>query len=64
VPKHNVPKNPPYPFTKGGKQVWNFGHCILRFVWDLGFVIWDLTGCFWEWENQENLSKFFKLNKA
>jgi hypothetical protein len=22
--------------------VWNFGHWILEFVWDLGFGIWDL----------------------
>lgn len=22
----------------------NFGHCDLRFIWNLGFVIWDLSG--------------------
>ena len=21
----------------------NFGHCELRFIWNLSFVIWDLT---------------------
>jgi len=22
----------------------NFGHCDLRFIWNLSFVIWDLAG--------------------
>jgi len=24
-------------------QVWNFGHCILGFIWDLYIVIWDFS---------------------
>jgi len=27
---------------KKGENVWNLGHCILRFIWNLGFVIWNL----------------------
>jgi hypothetical protein len=34
------------------RRVWNLGHCILRFVWNLSFVIWDLIGCFLEKEDQ------------
>ena len=48
-------KIPLTPFTKGGKQVWNFGHYNLRFIWDLSFVICDLIGCSPVQVDEENI---------
>jgi hypothetical protein len=46
------------------KEVWNFGHCNLRFVWNLGFVIWDLIGCLGYREIKKTDPSFLSLVRA
>jgi hypothetical protein len=46
VPKHNVPKNPPYPLYKRGETGLEFWSLYFESAGGgLGFVIWDLIGC-------------------
>jgi hypothetical protein len=43
--------------SRSGKQVWNFGHCILRFIWNLSFAICDLIAVPWN-------RKIYKTNPS